>query len=293
MKPPVFDKRSQTVLFVLGTYVATSAMVATFFALGMRYAGKEALVLAIASMLVPALVSVGLTKILFKSPLASLGLPPHFSPWYLLAILLPAVTSLLAMLFASSFPGVELDWDMSKQIAVLERDHNPLAAALRKLVDLPGPPVLVLLLSALPAGASINAAVALGEELGWRGYLHQSLEESFLKKSILTGLIWGVWHTPLVLLGHNDVGSKPLSVLLTIVFCLAWSPAFEVLRVRAKSVIACAVLHGTINASASIGGALTLGGEMWIIGPVSVTTIAAAALVSVVLSVLHLRKPQA
>ena len=46
---------------------------------------------------------------------------------------------------------------------------------------------------------------ALGEELGWRGYMIPKLEEIFgLKKAILIGgVIWGIWHFPANLMGHN------------------------------------------------------------------------------------------
>ena len=49
---------------------------------------------------------------------------------------------------------------------------------------------------------------ALGEEIGWRSYMYPKLEEMFgLKKAILIGgIIWGVWHYPLVAVGHIGTG---------------------------------------------------------------------------------------
>lgn len=46
---------------------------------------------------------------------------------------------------------------------------------------------------------------ALGEELGWRGYMIPKLEELFgIKKAIIIGgIIWGIWHYPMNYAGHN------------------------------------------------------------------------------------------
>ena len=49
---------------------------------------------------------------------------------------------------------------------------------------------------------------ATGEESGWRGFLQPSLEinNSVIKSSLITGIIWGFWHTPLWLMeGYNAI----------------------------------------------------------------------------------------
>ncbi len=74
--------------------------------------------------------------------------------------------------------------------------------------------VLVLLqLLALPMAAFINLVPALGEELGWRGWLLPKLMPLGAIPAILTsGVIWGLWHTPLILLGYNYPGFSAGSV---------------------------------------------------------------------------------
>ena len=46
---------------------------------------------------------------------------------------------------------------------------------------------------------------ALGEEIGWRGYMMPMLEELWgVKKSVIIGgIIWGIWHFPANFAGHN------------------------------------------------------------------------------------------
>lgn len=64
----------------------------------------------------------------------------------------------------------------------------------------------------IPLCGVINAVTvsfgALGEELGWRTYLYPKLEELFGLKRALTlgGVIWSVWHFPLVAVGHVGTG---------------------------------------------------------------------------------------
>lgn len=64
----------------------------------------------------------------------------------------------------------------------------------------------------VPINGAISAVAfsfgALGEELGWRTYLYPKLEELFgLRKALLLGgLIWSVWHFPLVAVGHIGTG---------------------------------------------------------------------------------------
>ncbi len=46
----------------------------------------------------------------------------------------------------------------------------------------------------------LGADVAAGEEIGWHGYMLTRLVDAGVAKPILTsGLIWGLWHVPLIL----------------------------------------------------------------------------------------------
>lgn len=73
---------------------------------------------------------------------------------------------------------------------------------------------------------------ALGEELGWRTYLYPKLEELFgLKKALLIGgIIWGIWHFPMVAVGHVGTGyfGEPytgflfFAIMTTGIGCLAY-----------------------------------------------------------------------
>jgi len=71
----------------------------------------------------------------------------------------------------------------------------------------PAPTLLVILFtSSLFIGPTINGIFGFGEELGWRGYLLPKLMPLGKARAyLILGVIWGLWHTPLVLLGFMDV----------------------------------------------------------------------------------------
>lgn len=112
---------------------------------------------------------------------------------------------------------------------------------------------LALILSALVAGATVNLLAALGEELMWRGYLWEKLRErGFWPASLEIGFWWGLWHAPLILAGHNYPREPLLGVPMMILFTLALTPVLLWVREKGGSVLAAALLHGTLNAIAGL-----------------------------------------
>ncbi|MDN4618119.1 hypothetical protein QCD85_08420 [Paenibacillus sp. PsM32] len=71
-------------------------------------------------------------------------------------------------------------------------------------------------------GTLIGILSSASEELGWRGYMLSRLITAGVPKPILTsGLIWGVWHFPAILLGSYYSG--PSLILSIILFMIAIS----------------------------------------------------------------------
>ncbi len=98
------------------------------------------------------------------------------------------------------------------------------------------------------AGLTINGLFAFGEEYGWRGVLAEELRPlGRARATLLTGVLWGFWHAPIILLGHNyqtEWGwGIPAMIAWTIPlsFLLAWA------RDRTGSVLAPSFLHGAYN----------------------------------------------
>ena len=123
------------------------------------------------------------------------------------------------------------------------------------------PAPLLLMLAAL-----VVTPLMLGEELGWRGYLQvRLLVHRPLAGAVLTGLIWGLWHAPLYVLGDNP--QRPLvglpvflvsAVLLSIIF--AW------LRLSTGSVWSASLAHAATNVlGGTLLGLLFFGGPHWVL----------------------------
>jgi uncharacterized protein len=107
------------------------------------------------------------------------------------------------------------------------------------------------LLIAVTVGPLFNTLFALGEELGWRGYLLPTLLPLGQWRAILlSGAIWGVWHAPAILQGHNYPDHPVLGVFLMIGFCVLMGVFLSWVYLRAQSPWAPALGHGTLNAVA-------------------------------------------
>lgn len=108
---------------------------------------------------------------------------------------------------------------------------------------------------AIIGAAVINTIPALGEELGWRGWLFpKMLRLGTVPAIVLSGVIWGLWHAPVILLGHNYPEAPGWLAMLTMVgMCTVIGAIFGWLRLRSGSVWPAALAHGSFNAAAGMG----------------------------------------
>jgi membrane protease YdiL (CAAX protease family) len=114
-------------------------------------------------------------------------------------------------------------------------------------------PIWLILIQGLIAGVTVNAIASFGEELGWRGFLLKAFKEmKFFNASILIGIIWGIWHAPLILMGHNYPQHPQIGVFMMIIMCILLTPVLLYITIKSKSVIAASIMHGTMNATAGI-----------------------------------------
>jgi membrane protease YdiL (CAAX protease family) len=114
----------------------------------------------------------------------------------------------------------------------------------------------------LIAGVTVNAVAAFGEESGWRGLLLRELKPlGFWRSSALIGLIWGFWHAPLILHGHNYPEHPWAGVFLMSAMTVLLSPLLSYLTIRSNSVIAATIFHGTFNATAGLAIVVIRGGD--------------------------------
>ena len=69
--------------------------------------------------------------------------------------------------------------------------------------------LLITLVSSISYAPLLNMFVALGEEIGWRGFMYPQLKARFGRRKgwILGGVIWGAWHWPLIWLIGYEYGA--------------------------------------------------------------------------------------
>ena len=145
-------------------------------------------------------------------------------------------------------------------------------------------PILAVFISivlSFTLAALFNSVFALGEELGWRGYLLAKLAPIGLgRASILIGIIWGVWHAPAIFMGLNYPGHPFLGVLMMIWFTIGWSVILTWLRQATQSVLSAAFGHGLINAVASLPLLLLLDTDSLIRAPLGITGLVPLSLIA-------------
>ena len=187
------------------------------------------------------------TLFIAKVPFSSLRLntlgPKRF---YLWAWFLPVVLTLLSGLFTVLFGIAKLDLNFTMIRTAME------AAAGGNEV-----PVEVIVLSqtllALTLAPFLNMLFTMGEELGWRGFLLPRLMPlGQWKAALWSGVIWGVWHAPVIVQGHNYPGYPVLGVFMMIIFCILLGTIITWLYINTKSPWVAALAHGSVNAIAGV-----------------------------------------
>lgn len=159
--------------------------------------------------------------------------------------LAPPVLVLLSVAVAVAIGAIEPDWTFAAFAAQLEASVPE---------GTPLPPVQLVVLSqvlTVPLAALFNSLLAFGEELGWRGWLVPALRPlGTWPALVISGVIWGFWHAPLILLGYNFGRTDVSGVLFMIVGCVGWGILFGWLRLRSGSLWPAVLAHGALNASA-------------------------------------------
>ena len=197
--------------------------------------------------------------------------------WVAIAWLAPAGLIPLAIGIGILIPGVTVASDLAAQLLALGLTEAQAQEAVEQLEAVPLPVLSILLLQGLAAGLTINAVAALGEELGWRGLLLAELAPlGFWNVSALTGVIWGIWHAPVILQGHNFPEQPILGILVMTIATIVLSPIYTYLTVRAGTVIAPTLLHGSFNGVGSVTLIYLVGAGALVTAPVGLVGILAA-----------------
>ncbi|HOO29111.1 MAG TPA: CPBP family intramembrane metalloprotease, partial [Lachnospiraceae bacterium] len=88
---------------------------------------------------------------------------------------------------------------------------------------------------------------------------------------LINGLIWGLWHAPLIVVGHNygtEYDGYPyLGIAAMCVFCIVLGIFFSYVTMKTKSCFPSIIAHGAVNGFASAGVYFTDNGGNAFVGP--------------------------
>ena len=199
-------------------------------------------------MLLPALVAVAF-RLGFKEGFANSGLRLGRKRYYGVALAL--FVGWLAVTAGLSALTPWWGWDVG--FTQIEATLRPAAEAAGQAL----PPIGPGLVAALGAqmvlvGALLGLPALLGEEYGWRGYLLPHLRPLGAWPALLThGVIWGLWHAPLILMGYNYPGHPIAGVLGMVVFSTLAGIILAWLYDASGSIFVPSFAHGVINQGAA------------------------------------------
>lgn len=112
------------------------------------------------------------------------------------------------------------------------------------------------ILTGIPVSILVLIIFVAGEEFGWRGFLQTPLIERFgiTAGILLLGAIWGIWHAPVALRGHNlksDFWAE--AFILYPYLCICYSFPLAFLTIKSGSLWPALIFHATNNTIGSFG----------------------------------------
>jgi len=194
--------------------------------------------IALGIMWVPGIAAI-VTKLIYQKNLRQLGWGWNKWRFHIISYMLPfflglVVYGIVWLTGLAEFSPEQFTIDLNRKLLGLE---NPLSFGLSFLI-----------LSSL--WMLIGCIYALGEEIGWRGFLVPELARvtNYFNTSLIIGLIWAVWHIPGILfMGYNSGVYSWYSIIFFTIMIISLSFIMTWLRLKSGSLWTAVILHGSHN----------------------------------------------
>jgi membrane protease YdiL (CAAX protease family) len=112
--------------------------------------------------------------------------------------------------------------------------------------------ILLPVVSMILIGPFLGLITTFGEEYGWRGYLQSELIRLGRVRGVfLLGVIWGVWHWPVIWMGYNYPGQPILGSIAMVIWCLILAYFLAYAVFKSQGIWTAAYLHALNNQSLS------------------------------------------
>lgn len=257
-------------------FALSYGLVGAFFLSGGSFADASWVLFAQASALAPAAVAIGYTRWRLKrGVIAHLTMTPVWRSWLFVSWGLAPLLIVVALGLGLMLPGTY--FDSSLQPAVNRTLLSPEQAnLLMQFSDKSSLPAVILL---IPLGLVLSATTSLiagcGEEFGWRGFVYTELKPlGYWKNAMITGMLWFVWHVPLLALGYGFPGHPLQGILLMGISCLVFSFIVSYLWEK-SSAFAAGLFHGSTESFMLVAIAPVAGGNELTVGMASISWIGA------------------
>ena len=160
----------------------------------------------------------------------------------LLALVFPIVVGLVAYGIAWATGLAQFDPQLPAGL---------IATLVGEVISSPVMVFVIMLLFATFVGVFPQSLSAAGEEIGWRGYMLMRLIDAGVPRPVLvSGVIWGLWHIPLILVGLYVAGSSPiLSAVLFMVSVVSFGFVLARMRLETGSIWPAIAFHGAWNSN--------------------------------------------
>lgn len=238
MGQPANDSRKAIGLFVFFTFALSAIYYAIIIHIGKLGAGNGTYVVGL--MYCPALSALITCRIL-KRKIADLGWKwgnPRYQLWAYLVPLIYSVFSYL-IIWVTGWGGF-YNTGFVRDVAQ--------SFGWERLSD--GTVIVLYFVFTGIYGMAGSMAHALGEEIGWRGFLVPELSKSnsYTKTSLIVGLIWALWHFPILIFADYNSGTPAwfgLSCFTVMVVSISF--VFTWFRLKSNSLWTAVILHASHN----------------------------------------------
>ncbi len=247
--------------FILLAFLISWSVALVAYLLHVRYGSLLSIVIiAVCYMPAPAYATLILQKVVYRGTLKSYGFTLKHLSWRWLLITTVGVVwfivlgSFVVIGILGNISGVTLFGRIDfSESALLHQVTMFTHGAFGPLPEhAPIPPVVIFLLALVQgsiAGFTISLPFTLGEELGWRGLLLRETQSwGFLRSNLFIGVIWGLWHAPIIAQGHNYPGHPITGIFMMTLFTSTLSFPMAYCRFKSKSILAPSAFHGILNA---------------------------------------------
>jgi len=283
------DRKRILIFLALAFGIAWAGALVLYLTGGLMNSPFAFLILTVVYMGAPTAAHV-LTRVITHEGWDNLYLRPRLRcewPYWVVAWFAPGVLTIVGMIvFFALFP----QYYDTNFTAVKQMFETQAAMAGQPVPDVdPWMFAISQTVMALVLAPLLNAFVTFGEEFGWRAYLQPKLQPLGGRIMMLAmGVIWGVWHWPVIAMGHNYGTTYPGApwggLLLMLWFTLTLGTLLGWLTLRAGSVWPAVIGHGAINGIAALSTLFIKGQPNPLLGPMPVGLIGSVGFAVVMLA---------